>query len=230
MLANILIQNSYRWAEIIAETGESPDADQLTTGLNIFNKLLRKISTDGNEIPLLTNEEINVPQGTEVLTLDGWIKLTKVQYDLGSVRYDVKLLTLNEFLNKSRIQNNSGIMYIGYPLRTPTGIDLQLFFKPSRDYDMFLWGYKILSTVTLATDLSGIELFMQDYLEIQLAVDLQQFYQLKPSPYLVSQVSDYLKKFERLKEKRIDCYGMSLGTGNLFDSLPDLNIGRGYSP
>jgi len=231
MNVRLLIQQAYRWAEIIAETGESADSDQLTTGLNLFNKILRRISIDGVEIPLLTTEDFTLVQGQDFFDLDGWTKLMKVQYLLGGVKIGIRLLTLEQYRNSARIQTSSGIPYVGYPQRTTTGIQLLLFFKPSSDYTMTVDGYKLLTKVTLDDDLTGVTEFMQDFLEIALAFDLQQFYQLQISPYLIQQKEMYLKKFDNVKEKRIDMFTHRNYTDDLiYSETPYLNLSNGWLP
>lgn len=231
MNVRLLIQQSYRFAEIIAEDGENVDSRQLNTGLLLFNRLLRRVSIDGIQIPLISTETFTLIPDQRNFVLDGWTKLEKVQYLLGGVKLDIRLLNLNEFRRESRIQTTASIPYAAYPKRTPTGIDLLLFFAPSTDYEMTVDGYKLLLEATLETNLANIELFMSDYLETQLAIDLQSFYQLTPNLYLATQIESYLKKFKNIKEERIDVYTHRLSKDNdIYRDTPYLNLSGGWVP
>ena len=231
MQVRLLIQQAYRFAEILAEEGENADSIQLNRGLFLFNRLVRQVSITGQSIPLLTTEDFNLVQGQQNFLLPGWVDITKAQYLLGGVKLDIRLLSLNSFRDAARIQTVGSIPYIGYSKRTPTGIDLFLFFSPSTDYVMTIDGYKSLIEATLETDLADIDLFMSDYLETQLARDLQDFYQLTPSPYLVSQVEKYLNAFKDLKEDRIDVVTHRRSKDDLiYSETPYLNLSGGWSP
>jgi len=127
MNVRLLIQQAYRWAEILAETGETASSSQLTTGLNILNKILRRVSIDGIEIPLITSETFTLSAGQNTFDLDNWTRLLRVQYDLGNIKMDLQMMSLNDYRNGSRVINTTGIPYIAYPKRTSTGITLEIF-------------------------------------------------------------------------------------------------------
>lgn len=231
MQIRLLIQQAYRWAEILAEEGEEASSTQLNTGLNLFNKMVRRISIDGIEIGLISSEQFNLTAGVETFDLPDYTKLEKVQYKLGGIRFDIRLLSLNQYRNYSRILNNSGIPYVGYPQRTPTGISLQLFFKPVENYELFVDGYKTLPELTLEDTPTDIEKFMEDYLEIQLASDLRDFYQKPPNVYLVRQVEMYVTKLKNIKEHRIDVHTHLTNTDDMiYAKTPWLNLSGGWMP
>ncbi len=230
MSATLLVQDAYVLAEILAEEGETANAAQITIGLKYLNITIRKINISSDVISLITDEDFNLPADINVFTLTGYTKLLKVQYNLGGIRYDIKLLSLNDFKDRSRIVNNTGIPYIGYPKRTPTGIDLEIFFTPSVPYLMTVTGYKNITEVVSDTILSGIEKFYEDYLLYKLAYRLCNYYQ-KPIPAGISnEVREYEQEFEKLKVYRIDRKLSILGRGSYNNSIAAYNIGRGYNP
>jgi len=230
-MANVrlLIQQSYRFGQILAEEGEDASSTQLSQGLILFNQILNKISIDGFEIPLITEETTNLISGQEDLDLPGWIKLLKVQYLQGTVKLPIELLDFNSYLSQSVITQSSGIPTIGYQKRTQTGITLKVFFKPNSDYPLYLTGYKTLINATLETDLAGsIEGFMQDYFLYQLANDLRDYYQMDSLKILLDKLDVYERKFRNLKFIRTDIRNINIG-GDQPDSLAAINMGGGYS-
>ena len=231
MNVRLLIQNAYRWAEIVAETGEYVSSVQLETGLNLFNKIIRRESINGHLIPLETKETFSIPQGTREYQLDGWTKLEKVQFNLGDVLIDVKMLSLNDYRNNSRITNSSGIPYICYPRRNLSGIALEIFFSLGATYDFTIDGFKSLVELELEDELQGVDKFMQDYIEIRLAINLQQFYQLVPNVELMGLLREYKVAFKDIKSVRIDVNTHNNDSSDFpYSQTAQLSIGRGWSP
>lgn len=235
MKVPLLIQQAYRDAQLVAETGETADATQLNTGLRLLNRILALISTDGWEIPLITEESLNLTQGVDTIDLVGWVKLEKVQYLLGNVLFNIRLLSLNDFYNNAVIENSSGIPYLAYPKRTPTGILLRVFLDPSENYTIFIRGYKALNQVTLSDDLepNTISGFMQDYLGYRLSLDLQIDAQIeKISPWLLLKVNEYEQHYKRLKVVRIDVRTDKMGDqeGRETQAIVSWNLGQGWNP
>jgi len=227
MQVRLLIQQAYRDAQIIAEEGENASATQLNSGLRLFNRRVRKISIDGWEIPLITEETTTLPAGVTDLELSGWSKLLKAQYLQGEVKLPITLLDYNTFLDNAVITNSTGIPYTGYQKRTPSGITLKVFFNPNEDYTIFLSGYKSLAEATLETDLSDVEGFLQDYLSYQLSYDLQVDNQLQPSPTILLEIKQYEAKLQRLKVIRVDRIPKNVGSGG-DSSIAAISLGRGW--
>lgn len=214
----LLIQQSYRDAQLIAEEGESATESQLNTGVRLLNRILRRISTDGFKIPLISEETFNLITGEESIDLSGWSKIEKAQYWLGDVLVDIELAPLNTYYDNARLRNSTGTPYTGYQKRTPTGITLKVFLQPNQDYELIIRGYKQLSSVVLSDEIdpNSIAGFMEDYLGYLLSIDLQVDAQVQRiSPWLVAKQYEYEEHYARLKfirhEKRIDKMGDSDG-------------------
>ena len=194
MLVSLLVQQAYRDAQLIAEEGESTSSVQLKTGTRLLNRILRLISTDGFEIPLITEESFFLTSGIETLDLPGWSKLEKVGYYLGNILIDIQLQDLYTFYKNAVMRDAPGTPFIGYPKRTPTGISLKLFLPPNTNYQIEIRGYKSLNEVveTDTIDHNSIDGFMEDYLGYRLSYDLQIDAQLtKISPFLILKKREY---------------------------------------
>lgn len=207
MEVSLLIQQSYRDAQLLAEEGESATSAQLTTGVRLLNRILRKISTDGFEIPLITEETSSLTTGIATLDLPGWSKIEKIQYYLGDVLIDLQLQDLNTYFDNAIIRNSTGTPFVAYQKRTPTGITLNVFLQPDQDYELLIKGYKQLTDVVLSDEIvvDSIAGFMEDYIGYLLSIALQIDSQLATiSPWLVLEKETYETKYERLKFTRID--------------------------
>ena len=207
MKVALLVQQSYRDAQLVAEEGETATATQIQTGTNLLNRILRRISTDGFQIPLISEETFFLTAGVTTLELAGWSKLEKVLYYLGDVLVDVELAELNTYYDNAVLRNSPGTPYIAYPKRTPTGITLSLFLEPNENYEILIKGYKNIPTVLVSStiELDSIAGFMEDYLGYLLSIDLQINAQLSTiSPWLKLKAMEYEQHFNRLKFQRTD--------------------------
>jgi len=231
-VVELLIQDAYRFSEILGE-GEIANADELTVGLRWLNIAIDEINIDGIEIPLLTEEVFAMTLGEETQVLPDWIAITNLQYALGNILLDIDLLTQNEYLKTARIQSTSGVPGVAYPKRTPTGIDLKVFFKPSQAYPMHVHGYKILTQLAVGDTLTGLQNFMKGYLLFKLAADLRTYYNLSAMPSLDTRVALYRERFNHIKERRLDCVVTTAHAGgnkSYRGGIAQYNIGRGWSP
>lgn len=229
----LLIQQAYRDAQILAEEGESLTTPQAVTGLRLLNRILARISSDGFDIPLITEEQLSLTKGTNTLDLVNWSKVLKVQYLLGNAREEITLLSLNDYYNNAVLDDSQGPPYIGYPKRTPTGIELRVFLNPSEDYTIFIYGYKNLTPVLITDtlELDTIAGFMKDYLSYLLSLDLQLDAQLKPFPFLIYKVQQYEQHYKRLKPLRIDKIVTKMGAdGSMPYSIAAINLAQGWKP
>ena len=234
MNVRLLIQQSYRDAQILAEEGETATSTQLNSGVRLLNRILRRLSTDGFEVPLITEESFTLVNGDSILDLVGWSKLEKVGYFLGDALIDIQLADLNTFYDNAVIRNSSGTPYIAYPKRTPTGINLILFLPPNDDYQIFIRGYKQLPDVVLTDtiDNTSITGFMEDYIGYKLSVDIQIDNQLMTiSPWLSLKVKEYEAHFARLKFMRIDRRFDLMGNseGGSTNSLSGYGTSQGWT-
>lgn len=229
MNITLLIQLAYRFAQVLAET-EVVDAEQLSIALTLLNIVIDDINIDGIEIPLVSEETIAMTTGSEEVILADWITINRAQFLLGNVYFDVDLLDLESFLNVRRINNNTGIPYVSFSRRTEGGITLLVYFRPSIDYTMTVWGYKNITTVDLTTDLTAIDKFVQNYLIFMLANDIRRYHQMSEDTWLTKRIKRYKKKFANVKDRPINMIKASLGKRGTVDNLVSLNLGRGYYP
>ena len=229
-LVRTIIQEAYIKGQILAETGETASSTELTNGLTLFNEMLNRINIDGFEIPLIEETDtLNLTAGQNFIDLPGWIELEKVQYLQGTVKLNIKLLNLNQYLSTAVITQSSGIPTIGYARRTPLGIRLEIFFNPDQAYQLFINGYKTLSNVTINTDIviDSVSGFMVDYYKYQLAEDLRNYHQLIPMPYNMAKIRDYIDRFRNKKSIRTDRTNMR-PISNQPLTLAAINLSRGY--
>jgi len=237
-----LIRQAFIYADKIApeedlnsvgsDTGSS-DAIELNTALRLLNELILFNNMNGNNLALLTNEQINVPVNSSTLTLTGWSKILKVRYLIGTVWQNIPFLDLNKFLNQSVVNGAQGIPFTSYLQRIPTGIIMNFFFSLNQAYLFDIWGYKGLDIFTsLAAPLDGFNEFYEIYYLYELAYRIQNYYQIPHTPFVLEQRQLIISQLKNIKEKRLDkTYAATSQVGSDgFQSPELLSMLRGFTP
>lgn len=231
MLAKILIQDAYRFAQIIPEEGEAADASQLKTGLRLLNDLITEINYTGDLISLISNNTFNLAAGNNNVDLDGYIDVVELFYPLGNVRFMPYRNQAQNYFKSATITNASGMPVNVYAQRTESGITLNVFFNSDRDYLITIWGTKQLPQMTEDTDIIGKDSFYIPYLKRILARELRVYDQLNPLPSLDARIAQMEHKLKRIKVRNTAVNKSRLGKGSSgTDSIPSLVLGRGWRP
>lgn len=63
MKASELINDAYRFSNIIAEEGQDLTSTQLRDGVRLLNYIIRNLNIDGEEIALNAQENLILPAG-----------------------------------------------------------------------------------------------------------------------------------------------------------------------
>jgi len=211
----------------------SSDAIELNTGLRLLNELILFNNMNGNNLALLTNEQVVGTINSSSITLSGWAKLLKVLYLIGNVWRPLPFEDLNKFLNQRVINGAQGIPFTSYPQRTASGIELNFFFPLNAAYTFDIWGYKQLDIFTsLASPLIGFDEFYEVYYLYELAYRIQNYYQLPHTPFVLSQRQFLKDQLKNIKEKRRDIRisaTSQVGTDGLY-STEAYSMLQGYHP
>lgn len=231
--ARQLIQQSYRDAQLIAETGETVQQFQFNSALVLLNRIIRRINITGFIIPLVSEESFNFTPGDEELFLPGWSDVIMFQYYLGDVLVKIPLERIQTYYEIAVIRNNTGVGIIGWKKRVPTGIILKSYFTPDEARDVEIRGTKSLPELTLddSIDTDTIEFFVADYIGYLLSIDLQMAAQFdRVSQFLIAKKNEYEKQFKKLKNRPIQRKFDMLSDNNSSNTLAAYNLGGGWRP
>ncbi len=202
---NTLIRRAFIYAERVASEGEELTSQMIQEGIQILNEIIRSNNITGEPWNLLTREDVNLVKGSETITLDGWSKILKYRYLLGSVFIPIPMADLNGYLNISSVQSSTGIPLVSYLQRTETGFILNVYLKPDQNYTLEIWGYKSVNQIVNSTDeFVGLESFYQDYFLYELAYQVQQFYHLPTTRYVLYKRAQLINKLNTIREVRTD--------------------------
>lgn len=224
MKASELINDAYRFGNVIAEEGQDLTAIQLADGIRLLNYVVNKINIDGEEVSLNARGDITVNAGQNVVLLTDYIKVTKAQYNLGDVFLDIHLLSYDDFYNESRIVNVSSIPYSGYTRRVPEGVELNLYFTPEKDYQVrIVGGLKKIKTLSADDELEATEQFYFELLMWELSRYLRLRNQMPSDPDIKKEIIEIREKLKSIKPKNINVNLNRVGSGNLSPRIEAAN-------
>jgi hypothetical protein len=212
MKVSELINDSYRFGNIIAEEGQDLTAVQLADGVRLLNYVINKINIDGDEIALNANESLSLTAGVDTLLLPDYIKVTKMQYNLGNVFLDVHLQSFEDFYNGARVAGVSSIPYSGYQRRTPEGVEVKLYFIPDADYELrIVGGLKKIKTLAADDEIDTETNFYFELLTWELANYLRRRNQLPRDMEIISEIREIKDKLKRIKPNRTNVVLSNVG-------------------
>jgi hypothetical protein len=178
--ANDLINSAMRKAGIIT-ADESPTASEANDALDVLNDLFDSLSNDSLNVYSRVTESFTLSGGVAAYTIGTGadfdtarpIKIVSAYVRLGSVDYDVSLVTDEAYSNLS-VKSISGVPdAINYDNAFPQGT-IKFYPVPSSSYTFFLVSEKPLSNVTLFENLSlppGWLRYLKNALAVELAAE-----------------------------------------------------------
>lgn len=237
MKASELINDAYRFGNVIAEEGQDLTSTQLRDGVRLLNYIIRTLNIDGAEIALNAQENLVLPAGQQTLFLPDYIKLYKVQYDLGSVFVDTNLLSAEDFYNIAVIQNTTSIPFAGYAKRRADGIELFFYFAPNKDYDVrIISGLKKITELNADDDIAINDFFYNELLVWKLANDLRIRNQMDLNSDIAGKIRNISNRLKSIKTKNNNIKTVNIGlnsqsaSAKVMDIAATSNILQGYRP
>lgn len=230
MLAKILIQDAYRLAQIIPEIGDAATESQLETGLRLLNNIISEINITGDVIALLSRDTFTLNSGASSVFLTGYIDIMEIHYPLGNVRMRPAVNHLQNYFKFASITNASGLPVNVYAFRTVDGLTLEVFFSADQEYSINVFGVKKISTLDYNDDIAGNNTFYIPLLLWMLSKDLRLYDQLTVLPEISSRIAKIEKKLRRAKPQITSKNKTLLGRHNTGMTIPDLVLGRGWTP
>lgn len=237
MKASELINDAYRFSNIIAEEGQDLTSTQLRDGVRLLNYIIRNLNIDGEEIALNAQENLILPAGHQTLLLPDYIKLYKVQYDLGSIFVDTALLSAEDFYNVAVVTNTTSIPFAGYAKRTANGIELFFYFAPNRDYEIrIISGLKKITELNADDDIVTNDFFYNELLVWKLANDLRMRNQMDVNQDISAKIRNISNRLKSIKTKNNNIKTVNLGrksqsaSSKLMDIAARSSVSNGYSP
>ncbi len=230
--ARALITSSFYKSGLVGKTFESVTGEQHTTGLQLLNDLLAEQAITGTSIPYFKEYSLNAVAGQEKYFVPNLIEVETFTFNIGPIRYSMKKTNRKRYFGTSRSDNIESLPGRWHTERTLDGSDLFIYFLPSTDYPMKIWGKFGLDEITdeCADLLLVYDRFYLNYLKFALV------------PYLCGEYGQSVplevERTLRRLEKKLEYVSPLDLTMNKESTLSrrgrinygDVNLGRGWRP
>ena len=135
-----LINKAYYLSGIVSRKFQSVSGEQITDGLNLLNEALAEEGITGSLIPYYKEYSLTAVAGQEKYFIPGLIQAETFTFNIGSVRYSLNARQRHRYFGTARQDNIQSLPYEWHIERTLNGADLYIYFLPSTNYPMKLWG------------------------------------------------------------------------------------------
>lgn len=230
-LTRELIANAYYASQIVALDLETVSASQESRGLKMLNALLAFKSADNVHIPYFTQYDFTAVVNKETYFIPNLIEADSVVFFIGDIRYPMQELTRKQYFSTGRVNNVASLPFSYRLERRLNGSNLYLYFLPSQEYPMTIWGKFGLGAVTLDQDLSlTLDAFYIEYLRLALAQYLCAQFGIKFQEENSNILATYEKKITELSPPDFMLTKVSSFTAWPQINWGDITWGRGWRP
>ncbi len=227
-----LITNAYFESGLISANFQTPNAAQITRGLDYFNQVLGKTRIQGGMLPYYKSYDFTLSSGVEKTFIPNLVECETLVYYLGQVRMPIYPMSRRKYFGTIKPVNATSVPSYFNLERTKGGSNIFVTFTPQQEYAATLWGLFCLEDATLTTDLSEIyDQYYIDYLRYDLGVTLCAAFNQPVPEGLFAQYSQYRKSILN-RSGPLDLTNTSISSVSKSPVLnwSQLDIGGGYFP
>ena len=237
MKAIDILNFAYRYAQILADEGETLETPQIEIGLQHLEDTINDINIEGEIIGYSTYETFNFTPNTEILELQGYVEITSIDYLLGGIRCPLKIQQVGQYFETASITTASSIPVQVWVQKTATGVNAFIYFKPNTNYTVEVVGTKFIPVPTSA-DFEYDDRFRPyfSYLKWSLARRLRAYRGMQDLPMIGRQLDILHEKLHAIKPVNTEVYTSNLGkcNGSALEKAAkesaEANILRGWRP
>lgn len=214
-----LITRAYYLSQVVSRELQTVTSAQVTDGLYLLNAILDSKGSDLREIPYYQEYDFPTIQGQEIYTIPGLLSVDSMTFNIGPVRYAMSEETRVSYFGQYRIDNVQSLPFQYRIERNLGGANVYIYFVPSQEFLMKIWGKFSLTEVALNTDLSQLyDFFYIEFLRHELAVYIC-------NEYAATVPDGVMMQYEILEKKVMDVSppDLSIHTLNYFGNTPGLN-------
>jgi len=165
-----LITNAYYKSGIVSRNFETVSGQQATDGLQFLNDLLQDKTVENGLIPYYDEYIFDAVTGQEKYFIPDLIEIDTFVFYIDTVRYATENRGRREYFGSSRADNIQSLPGSWHMERCYGGANLYIYFKPSQDFPLTIWGQFRLEDVAINQDLSlTLDRFYINYLTYDLA-------------------------------------------------------------
>lgn len=187
-----LINNAYYESGIVSRGFELVTGQQVTDGLQFLNDLIDDKTIEKTLIPYYTQYDFAAVIGQEKYFIPNLIEMETFVFFIDSVRYQTENRARREYFGTSRADNIESLPGSWHLERCYGGANLYIYFLPSQNFPLTLWGLFRLHEVTINQDLSlTLDRFYINYLKFDLANRICAEYNYSVPPGVAKALAKY---------------------------------------
>jgi hypothetical protein len=230
-LAGTLITRAYFLSQVLARDLQTLSGSEMDDGLYLLNALLDVKSSDLQLIPYYEKYNLNAVQGQEMYFIPNLAEADTTTFNIGDVRFSMNELTRKEYFGTPRIDNLQSLPFDYRYERTLGGSNLYLYFVPSQNFLITIFGKFGLSDVTEFQDISlSYDLFYIEYLRFALAEYICCEYGQTFPDQCANKLKQIVKKLKSISPADLSISKKSFFTTNSAFDWQYMNLSQGWFP
>src|SRR6266404_9342720 len=154
LTANQLISDSYFVSNIVSREFETPTGAQLSDGLRFLNELITDKDIDSSLVPYTSRYTFDAVIGQEMYFIPNLIYAETFTFFIDTVRYQTRNQQRQDYFGSFRATDIQSLPFNWHTERCLDGANLFLYFSPSQEFPLEIWGQFRLSEVTQFQDLN----------------------------------------------------------------------------
>jgi hypothetical protein len=232
MKAVEIINRALVLSGLVSRGLQQASGEQGKDGLFWLNQLLAEKSATGRMLPYYGHIEVTPTIGEKVVFFEGMVTADTFTFNIGDIRYPVKVTNRNRYFGEARAENINSLPYEWYWERVPGGINIYLYFAPGSEYPLKLTGLISFSPVTFDTEMNPImDAFYQNFLMFELAESICLWSKISMPPATAAKLERLRKEVTDINPKDYTQTKISMYGGDVALSYAGINFAKnGWYP
>jgi hypothetical protein len=227
-----LIISAYYKSGVVARELQTVSGTQINDGLESLNDTLTEKSVVSQLVPYYTKYSFTAVINQEMYFIPNLIEVETFTFNIGPVRYQMSSVPRRTYFGAGRINDVDSLPFNWHLERCLNGANLFVYFLPSQDFPMEIWGkFSPPKITSLDQDL---ELTFDDYyigyLKYALAQRICVDFTMNLPPQALETLRSYEAKFSYISPPDVTLSKLSSLQGGNPMNWGDINIGKGWRP
>lgn len=226
-----LINRAYYLSQVVSRELQTVTGQQLDDALVWLNALLSLKSAYTRVIPYYQQYEFNAVVGQEEYFIPNLVAPETLTFNIGPVRYSTMYQSRRPYFGSGRVDNITSLPFNWHFERVLNGSNIYLYFLPSAEYPVKIWGKFGFDNVTLNQDLLlTFDEYYIDYLRYRLALRICSEFGIPMQPQAMAELEELEEAMTDVSPPDMTLSKVSNLQGSTGINWGDINIGRGWRP
>lgn len=226
-----LITRAYYLSQVVSRELQTVTGQQLDDALIWLNALLSLKSAYSRVIPYFQEYDFTAVIGQEEYFIPELVQPETLTFNIGPVRYSTMPQSRRPYFGSGRVDNITSLPFNWHFERVLGGSNIFLYFLPSDNFPIKIWGKFGFTNVTLNQDLLlTYDEYYIDYLRYRLALRICSEYGIPMQPQAMDELRELEEAMTDVSPPDMSLSKVSTLQGETGINWGDINIGRGWRP